>query len=377
MAPIRTDDESLATGRPRPATVDDPAEDRLDGGLAVVEEDPFNAEAPLAALLEPLTPVPSFYVRSNFRIPDIDVSTWRLRIEGWIDRPMELTLGELQALGAAELTTVLECAGNGRRLMVPVPDGTPWGLGAVGSARFTGVPLRTVLDACGVRESALEVVFEGADAGEVEPGRRVRFERSLPIERALDPGTLLAWAMNGEPLTPRHGYPVRLVVPRYYAVASVKWLQTIRVVDRPFSGHFQAERYVYRGHPGYADETPVTLMHVRALIATPAEGDVITGACTIRGAAWSGHGRIVSVQVSADGGSTWGDAVLQPPALPHGPTLFEHAWIPVRAGVAELIVRAEDSTGARQPLEPVWNELGYANNVVHRVRVNVSDSALR
>jgi DMSO/TMAO reductase YedYZ molybdopterin-dependent catalytic subunit len=340
-------------------------------GLKVVQADPFNAESPLGALVTPITPTGQFYVRSNFPVPALDAGTWRLHVRGLVERPGSFSLQDLRALPRTELTTVLECAGNGRELMTPVPPGTPWGLGAVSAGRFSGVRLRTVLDACGLDASVRELVFRGADGGEVDGRAAVAFERSLPLARALHPDTLLAWEMNGAPLTPAHGFPVRLVVPGWYAVASVKWLTEITAVDAPFTGHFQRERYVYRGHPAFADDTPVTRVQVRSLIAEPSEGDHITGSCTVRGAAWSGDGRITRVQLSDDDGATWHDAVLRQPAAAHELALFAYEWHPARTGEVVLMARAEDSSGAVQPLDPVWNELGYANNVVHRVRVNV------
>lgn len=346
-------------------------EQELRPGLHVVQQDPLNAETPLNALGAPITPAELFFVRSNFPVPHIDAATWRLRIEGLVGTPAELSLAQLKSLGTAEVTTVLECAGNGRRLMSPVPGGTPWELGAVSTGRFTGVPLATVLAHCDIDPATLEIVFHGADAGALDDGRVIHFERSLPLARALDPSTLLAWSLNGEPLSPAHGFPVRLLVPGYYGVASVKWLERITAVDTPFAGHFQAERYVYLGHPAHEERAPVRQMNVRSLITGPAANAVVNGAITVRGMAWSGRGTVIRVQLSDDAGATWRDARLETAAAPTAPTLWQCDWAPPRAGSCELIARAEDSSGEVQPLEPVWNALGYANNVAHRVRVEV------
>jgi DMSO/TMAO reductase YedYZ molybdopterin-dependent catalytic subunit len=337
--------------------------------LRVVQAEPFNAETPLHLLAKAVTPVESFFVRSNFAVPRIDADAWRLSVEGLVGKPASIGLRELKSLGQSDVAAVMECAGNGRRLMSPQPEGTPWELGAVSAGVFTGVPLARVLAMCEVDPSAVEIVFRGADSGALGDGRSVQFERSLPVDRALDPSILLAWAMNGESLTPEHGHPVRLFVPGYYGVASVKWLERIEAVDSPFAGHFQAERYVYVGHPTHADDLPVTRMHVRSLIASPAAGDVVSGTVVVRGSAWSGYGDVTRVQVSGDGGATWLDAQLRSPSAAHAPTLWSWEWTPGGAGEFELLARAEDSAGDIQPLEPVWNELGYANNVVHRVRV--------
>ncbi|HEX6367360.1 MAG TPA: sulfite oxidase [Longimicrobium sp.] len=333
----------------------------------------LNEEAPLRALADPVTPVAHFYQRTNFLVPEIDPAAWTLCVGGAVRDPLALGLDELRAMPARTLAVTMECAGNGRSLVTPLPPGQPWKLGAVSTARFTGVPLRDVLQRAGVDARAVEVMFAGVDAGAVSPGRTVRFERSLPLERARHPDVLLAWEMNGEPLPPRHGYPLRLVVPGWYGVASVKWLTEIRVLDAPFDGHFQTERYIYLGEPGVADGTPVTAMRVRALIVQPAEDERLApGAATVvRGAAWSGEAPVSRVEVSVDGGATWRDAHLGAAASPYSAVAWSIAWTPAHAGRHALLARASDAAGNVQPMEPVWNELGYGNNSVHRLEVEV------
>jgi DMSO/TMAO reductase YedYZ molybdopterin-dependent catalytic subunit len=333
----------------------------------------LNEEAPLRALAEPLTPTADFYQRTNFLVPQIDRATWTLAVHGDVRQPLLLAWDELRGMPARTLTVTLECAGNGRTRMTPLPPGHPWDLGAVSTARFTGVPLRDVLERAGIGGGAVEVAFAGADAGTTETGRFARFERSLPLDAALDPDVLLAWEMNGEPLPPRHGHPLRLVVPGWYGVASVKWLTEIRVLDTPFDGFFQRERYVYRGEAGMADGTPVTRMRVRALVAQPAEGDRLPNAVAadVRGTAWSGEAPVRRVEVSFDGGATWGDARLGRAESPYAAVPWSVAWTPARPGRYELLARATDEAGNVQPLDPVWNELGYGNNVVHRVNLEV------
>jgi DMSO/TMAO reductase YedYZ molybdopterin-dependent catalytic subunit len=220
---------------------------------------------------------------------------------------------------------------------------------------------------------ALEVMFVGADAGEVSPDRTVRFERSLPLERAMHPDVLLAWEMNGEPLRPPHGYPLRLVVPGWYGVASVKWITEIRLIDTPLDAHFQTERYIYLGEQGLADGTPVTRMRVRALIVHPAEGEPLPAgaATTVRGTAWSGQAPVTRVEVSVDGGSTWRDADLGTAASFYAAVPWSIDWTPTHAGRHLLLARASDAAGNVQPLEQVWNELGYGNNAVQRLDVQV------
>lgn len=334
----------------------------------------LNEEAPLRALAHPLTPTEDFYQRTNFLVPRIDRGAWTLAVHGAVRTPLVLGWDEIRRLPARTLAVTMECAGNGRTRMRPLPPGHPWDLGAVSTARFTGACLRDVLERAGVEASAVEVAFAGADAGITETGRAARFERSLPLDKALDTDVLLAWEMNGEPLRPRHGHPLRLVVPGWYGVASVKWLTEIRVLDAPFEGFFQRERYVYRGEAGTEDGTPVTRMRVRALIARPGEGERIRvgAAAEIRGTAWSGDAPVRRVEVSVDGGATWRDARLGEAEGAYACVPWSLAWSPARPGRHELVARATDGAGNVQPLESVWNELGYGNNVVHRVTVEVA-----
>jgi DMSO/TMAO reductase YedYZ molybdopterin-dependent catalytic subunit len=214
-------------------------------------------------------------------------------------------------------------------------------------------------------------LFVGADSGEVSPGRVVAFERSLPMERALDPTVLLASEMNGAPLTPEHGYPMRVLVPRWYAVSSVKWITEIRVLEEPFTGHFQSERYVYIGDAAAADGTPVREMRVRALIAQPPDAaSVPHGDVVVRGIAWSGAGRIARVEVSTDSGASWQPAALTEPRAQGAPVLWSFAW-KATPGSYTVMARATDSAGNAQPLDGVYNTLGYGNNLVQRIRVIV------
>lgn len=345
-----------------------------EGELVVVSERPLNAETPLAALDGGVTPAASFFVRCNFDVPDLDAATWRLDVGGLVDAPRSFALHELQALPHRQVLATLECAGNGRRLMQPVPAGTAWSLGAVSTGVFGGTSLRDVLELCGIRTDAVEIVCEGADSGAVDDGRVVPFVRSLPLQKAMQPDTLLAWSLNGAPLPPEHGYPLRVLVPGWYGVASVKWLTRLEAVARPFSGHFQTDRYVYRGHPARAQDAPVTQMEVRALLtrATPAAD----GAVDLAGIAWSGAAAIARVQVSDDDGVTWHDALLEQPSSQYAACSWRLRWPAAGdvsgaadAGGRVFCVRATDRAGNAQPLDPVWNELGYGNNVVQRVRV--------
>ncbi|HSJ06602.1 MAG TPA: sulfite oxidase [Longimicrobiales bacterium] len=322
--------------------------------LLVVSDHPRNAETPLPALDAAVTPSALVYVRCNFDIPVVDAAAWTLSLEGCCARPEVLTLDRLGAMSHREVHATVECAGNGRKLMNPVPSGTPWGLGAVSTVVFGGTPLRYVLELCGLDPAAVEIVCEGADRGTVDDGRAVRFVRSLPREQALHPDTLVAWTLNGEPLEPAHGYPLRLVVPGWYGVASVKWLTRLIAVTAPFTGHFQTERYVYLDHPEYEQRAPVTFMHVRSLITSPYEGAAIRVGepGTIRGIAWSGFGAVRRVDVSTDEGAAWRPARLRPAASPWAAANWECDWSPQHAGEQVLMARAEDTAGGSSPWTP-------------------------
>lgn len=339
--------------------------------LRTVQERPFNAEAPLGALMQIPTPTQLFYVRSNFDIPAIDASQWRLRVTGAVREEREFSAADLDAFVRSEALVLLECAGNGRRRMVPVPSGVAWDVGAVSCAIFEGVPLAAVLEQCGVSEHAVEVLFTGADHGDVEPGRHISFQRSLPIAKARERSVLLASRMNGEPLTREHGYPLRLLVPGWYAVSSVKWLLEIRVLEQPFEGHFQTERYVYIDDPIAQPNEPVRETRVRALIAQPIDQAELTrGVEVMRGIAWSGSAPIEKVEVSTDSGVSWQRAELGSAEHPAAPVPWTYKW-DAEPGEHQLLVRATDRAGNTQPMESLYNRLGYGNNVVHAVSVRV------
>jgi DMSO/TMAO reductase YedYZ molybdopterin-dependent catalytic subunit len=340
--------------------------------LVPVETRPFNAETPLEALGESPTPTALFYVRNHFDVPRIDARRYRLRVAGRVAKRLELSLSDVQSLPRRTAAVTLECAGNGRVLMEPTPGGTPWRWGAVSTARFGGTPLAAILAEAGVEPDAAEILCVGADGGEVEPGRRIAFERSLPLNVARRDDVLLAWEMNGEPLTAEHGHPLRLVVPGWYGVASVKWLVEVSALPSPFDGHYQQEKYVHRGEPGVPDGSPVRDMRARAVIARPADGNEIgREPIHVCGTAWSGAARVTTVEVSGDGGRTWSPARLGESDGPFAARAWRFEWTPPGAGEHTLVARASDAAGHVQPLEPVWNAQGYGNNVTQRVRVRV------
>jgi DMSO/TMAO reductase YedYZ molybdopterin-dependent catalytic subunit len=337
-----------------------------------VTRNPLNAETPLAALAQSLTSLDLVYIRNHFAIPELDVDSWSLEVKGAVGNRVDVSLENLREMPTATVDMVLECAGNGRQMMAPKPPGTPWGMGAVSRARFLGTPLRLLLERVEVADAAAEVIFVGADAGEVEPGRRESFARSLPLDVALGEGPLLAWEINGKPLPVHHGFPLRLVVPGWYGMASVKWLKTITVAERHFQGYFQSEHYVYWNEEGTPDGEPVRHIRPRALILSPSDGDSLSsGGHGLRGVAWSGHGTIERVLISFDQGGTWSDAHVEAGDGSAAMQKWSFDWIPPQSGRYDIAVRAVDAKGGTQPEASRWNKLGYGNNGPHSISVRV------
>ncbi len=353
----------------------DPAEALGLAPLVVVRETPFNAESPLARQLGVITPVERFYVRSHFTQNDAaDAAGWRLAVEGAVETPLALSLNELLALPWRTLVGTMECAGNGRRYVQPPVPGEPWDHGAVSTAEWTGVSLADVLGQANVANDAVEVLFAGADSG-ASPvdGATIAYQRSLPLRHARHPEVLIAFAMNGAPLTAEHGAPLRLIVPGWYGMASVKWLRSVQLIREPFEGAYQKARYVYDYDDG-REPIPVSWMRVRSLIAQPSRGaQVPRGGVVVRGFAWSGAAPIESVEFSADDGHTWSPAELGDASSATAWRPWQFRWRPSKPGVHVLVSRGRDANGAQQPLDPEWNRHGYGNNSVQRIEVEVAE----
>jgi sulfane dehydrogenase subunit SoxC len=335
-----------------------------------------NHGMPLEALQWPVTPVGLHYLLIHFDIPVIDPATWSLAVGGAVERPLALSLDELEAREATTVAITMECAGNGRGRLAPRPLSQPWLVEAVGTAEWTGVPLRAVLDDAGLRSDAVDIVFTGADRG-VEGDVEQDYERSLPVGEALADGVLLAYAVNGELLPPQHGAPLRLIVPGWYGMTNVKWLTRITASAEPFSGYQNEQGYRFKRDPDDPGE-PVTRMRPRALMVPPGIPDFMTrrrfvsnGPVEVMGRAWSGLGPVVTVAVSADGGGQWHEAALEPPVGPHAWRGWSWTWTPPGPGDYELWCRARDASGAEQPITPAWNLKGYANTAVQQVPVTV------
>ena len=324
----------------------------------VITREPLNAETRLERHTGPLTPSGLHYVRSHFPFPDPPGS---IAIAGAVQRARSVPVAELRALEARTVAMTLECAGNGRSFLRPPAPGEQWSLGAVSTARWTGASLRSLLEPAGLSPSVVEILFRGADAGTPSGAeRRLAFERSLPIERALADDVLVAYLMNGTDLPVEHGAPARLVVPSWYGMASVKWLAEIVALDEPFRGFYQADRYV-------VGDQPLQKMRPRAVIAEPLR-DVAAGTATMRGYAWSGQGTVTRVEVSSDGGSTWRDAALSPPVSVAAWREWRAEWS-AAPGIHHLLARATDASGEAQPLVQRRDPLGYENNAAQPVRI--------
>ena len=314
-----------------------------------------------------------FYLRDHFAIPNLDGERYLLSVGGLVERPFDLSLSELHNLPSESRVVTLECAGNGRSLFDPTVPGEPWGLGAVSTAEWTGVPLAELLDRAGMQPGAKEIIFRGADGGRVaNVDGPVRFERSLPVDQIRDLHALLAYAMNGEPLSAPHGYPLRLIVPGWYAVASVKWLTEIIVTDRAFEGYFQTTKYWYQWvRDGREEREPVTTLNVRALIVAPGSGmNIPLGETAIRGVAWSGAASIAKVEVSLNGGP-WREARMIGEGRRGAWQWWELLSSLEQPGPLVIRARATDTAGRTQPDQAEWNRLGYGNNSVHAVTVQV------
>jgi DMSO/TMAO reductase YedYZ molybdopterin-dependent catalytic subunit len=338
-----------------------------------------NHAMPLEALRHPITPAGLHYLLIHYDIPDVDEAEYTLEVDGLVASPLALSLAELRARPAVELAVTMECAGNGRILIEPHVFSQPWLHEAVGTARWRGTPLRGLLAEAGVADQAVELVFSGLDHG-LEGGIEQAYQRSLSRMDAHRPEVLLAYEMNGAPLLPQHGFPLRLLVPGWYGMTSVKWLTRITAVDRPFEGYQQSHSYRLRQEEDETGE-PLSRMLPRSLMAPPGFPEFPTrrrfispGPCLLEGRAWSGLGELEVVDVSTDGGDSWATAEIEDDVgSPWAWRRWTFEWNATE-GEHELCCRARDAAGNEQPLEPSWNLGGYANNAVQRIRVTVTST---
>ena len=334
-----------------------------------------NRGMPLEGLSYDITPTGMHYLLVHFDIPLADEATWRLSIGGRVANPFTLNLDDIRSLPRVTVPVTMECAGNGRALMQPRAISQPWLLEAVGTARWTGTPLRPILEQAGIAADAVELLFTGVDQG-VAGGELQCYQRSLAIEEAMRDEVMLAYAMNGAPLQPQHGYPLRLIVPGWYGMASVKWLAGIEAIAQPFDGP-QQQAYRYRQSEDDAGH-PVDLIRVRSLILPPGVPDFLTrtrlaeaGVHRIAGRAWAGRLQVCRVEFSSDGGASWTDADLEQPVGEFAWRSWSARWH-ATPGEHVLCVRATDEAGNVQPAAQLWNYHGMGNNMLHRVDVLVT-----
>ena len=351
--------------------------------MLVHEREPFNAEPPPALLANcPLTPLDSFYVRGHGPLPAIAPGELRLRVDGLVAHPLELTLGELRdgRFEEVELTATLQCAGNRRADLIAVreiPGEAPWGPGATATARWRGVALRAVLDAAGVISGARHVGLEGADrSSELDPPER--YGASVPLEKARRVEALLAFEMNGRPLEAVHGGPLRAIVGGYIGARSVKWLERIELRSEPWDGYYQSTAYRLLGlgeQPARGAGIPLGEIPLNVAILSPQPGTTVSGGLLdLSGYALAGGGRgIARVEVSSDDGARWLQATL---LEDQGPWAWRRwtARIELTPGDHEIVARAWDGAGATQPerAETVWNTKGYVNSSWARLRVRAA-----
>lgn len=352
------------------------AEDERGISLEELQLAARNHGMPLEMLRHDVTPVGLHYLLIHYDIPHVEAMAWRLTVDGLVETELSLDLATLRALPAHEVIATMECAGNGRARLEPRPVSQPWLLEAVGTGRWRGVRLRDVLAQAGVASGATEVLCTGLDRG-TEGGEEQLFQRSLALADALDDDVLLAYELNGVPLPPQHGFPLRLLVPGWYGMTNVKWLTRLTLLDEPFAGYQQARGYRLR-QTDEEEGVPLSRIHPRALMVPPGIPDFMTrertvraGTVTIEGRAWSGLAPVAAVEVSADDGATWREARLDPPALGRWAwRRWSYDW-EAQPGRHVLACRTRDEAGNEQADEPRWNVGGYANNEPQRVTVTI------
>jgi DMSO/TMAO reductase YedYZ molybdopterin-dependent catalytic subunit len=336
---------------------------------------PEDLEMPLDGFKEWITPADRFFVRCHTYFPErVNLSDWRLKIDGVVNQPLTLTMDDLKKLPRVELVGVLECAGNGRSFYQPRVAGTQWAFGSVGNGRWAGVRFRDVLQKAGLKESATQILLDGSDA---PLGTMPKFQRTVTVQKALDPDTLLAYEMNGQPLPDEHGFPLRLIVSGWAGDSWVKWLRHIEVLDHEFEGFWMKTAYRHPAHhvePGAAVDAselvPVTDLNVKSVIATPGNW-VKPGRVRISGTAWSNSSPVAKVDVSVDGGNSWKRAKLGKDQSRYAWRLWELDW-QAPAGKHTLMARTTNAAGQTQPLREEWNPSGYLWNVAQPMEVEVS-----
>ena len=337
---------------------------------------PFDAETPVRAFTSFLTANDQLFVRSHFGPPPVETireSHWQLRVGGAVERPTVFTMQSLRQFDPVRITAVLQCSGNGRAYHRPKVPGVQWERGAVGNAEWTGVRLADLLKAVQVRTEGRHVQFQGADrpAMPTVPA----FVRSIPVEKALHPDTILAYEMNGEPLPLLHGAPLRVITPGWMAESCIKWLTNIVVREDEAAGYYMqtAYRVPVESSPNGEAMVPVEVMPLKSLIVSPESGDTVkVGSVTIQGVAWTGASRVTKVELSMDEGKTWEPAQLLGKDQPYAWRQWQFTWSAKVPGRFSVVCRATDAQGITQPPISVWNPGGFLWNGWDRVTVKVN-----
>jgi len=331
----------------------------------------------LETLDHDITPTGLHYLLIHFDVPRIDLTAHRLEFGRGFDAPYSLSVDDIRSLPQQTLPVTLECAGNGRTSLSPRAHSMPWGMEAVGTSEWTGTPLAPLIERAQPGAGTIEISFTGTDRG-FDKGVEHAFGRSLTLEQIASMDVLLVHAMNGQPLLPQHGAPLRIIVPGWYGMASVKWLKTIEALDSPYQGFQQVSTYRYRDNKNDSG-TPVTSMRVKSLMTPPGIPDWITrqrhlqaGPVTVSGRAWSGDGADI-VKVEFNDSLGWQVARLAPSKGQYDWAKWSIEWNPA-PGEYVLNCRATDSNGDTQPLEPRWDASGFGNNAVQQVDVFVDDA---
>jgi DMSO/TMAO reductase YedYZ molybdopterin-dependent catalytic subunit len=352
-------------------------------GMIIRQKEPANLETPLGEVDSYVTPTELFYIRSHFSAPALDEISYRLRIGGAVTSPLSLSLDQLRKLPSETRTVTLECAGNGRVFLVPQVSGAQWGLGAVGNAEWTGVPLRALLERAGLDDDVCEIVLEGADRGTPNhtpiPPEPISYARSLPRAKAMKEEVLIAYAMNGRDLSVNHGYPVRAIVPGHYGMASVKWLTRVDAVREPFQGYWQTTDYAYWSRlNGTPVRRPLAEMQVKSEIIRPRVYETLAPneKYTIVGMAWAGESEVTGIAVSTDGGQSWSDGEFVDPPRRHAWRRWTFDWItPPQSGPYTLMSRATAANGSVQPDKHDANFGTYVINYPLPIEVFVEAAA--
>jgi DMSO/TMAO reductase YedYZ molybdopterin-dependent catalytic subunit len=346
------------------------------GTLVPLSRRPPNYESVRSTFTSRITSLDRFYLRHHFDAVKVDARAWRLEVKGLVEKPLSLSLADLEAMPQTTVEAVLQCAGNGRGLFEPRVPGVQWRFGAMGNARWTGVRLSDVLARARPKDGAAFLKYHGAERPTLPT--TPPFVRAIPMARALHADTLIALQMNGKPLTPGHGAPARIAVPGWVADDWMKYVVELEVrADEP-PDFYYATAYRYPatlgapGAPVPADQMkPMTTLPVKSLIGSLEQGQVLrAGKREVAGVAFSGDQGIGRVEVSVDGGATWLDAALEGPSTPYGFRVFRLPW-KAAPGRHVVLARATDNAGVVQPHAPAWNPSGYLYNAIDRVEVEV------